>query len=429
MTKISKNFESLINNSWIRVGGGVLISAPILFYYFCIFIFAVNIPFWDDYHSLRHHLYFVSADSFQERMLIIFDQHNEHRIAFNKIVFVIYEFLFQEINFKNLPFIGNSSLIILFLFFYKNLPIAKDKPVFLIPIAWTLFQLQNWRNMTWTIASLSNLYVLCFAGISFYFLSEGKTRNFYLGFLFALFAVFTQGSGMGIFPIFLCYLIVTQKYKESFLWLTGFIIIASIYFIGYEKPPHHPDIWEALNNQTRLWGYFFLFLGSALFFSKKLAFIGGFCFFILFIFLTVKRYYLKKPSLYLFITYLILVGLMASLTRSGLGMEQSLVARYKIVSTLLIISFYVVGADWIYVYKKREKAFLVASIIFSMITYSMVFKIGLNNLSTHRYKMVKGIIGWQKNRKGLAYPQPNVASETLSLAIKRGTFHLMNYRE
>jgi hypothetical protein len=48
--------------------------------------------------------------------------------------------------------------------------------------------------MTWTLASLSNLYVLCFAGISFYFLCMGKDNRFYLGILFA---VFTQGSGMG----------------------------------------------------------------------------------------------------------------------------------------------------------------------------------------------------------------------------------------
>jgi hypothetical protein len=163
VTKNYQNPESLNKTSWKRVSDFVLVSAPILFYYFCIFIFAVNIPFWDDYDSLRQHIAISSSDSLQERISILFSQHNEHRIAFNRIVFVLYDLLFQEINFKFLPLIGNSALLILFLFFYKSFSIAKDKPFFLVPIAWTLFQLENWRNMTWALASLSNLYVLCFA--------------------------------------------------------------------------------------------------------------------------------------------------------------------------------------------------------------------------------------------------------------------------
>ncbi len=407
-----------------NVGSYVLISAPILFYFFCIFIFSVNVPFWDDYDSLKQHMDFLSTSDTQERISILFKQHNEHRIVFNKTVFVLYDFLFQEINFKFLPLIGNSALLILFLFFYKSFVSAKNKPVLLIPIAWTLFQLANWRNMTWTLASLSNLYVLCFAGISFYFLSIERASRFYLGFLFAIFAVFTQGSGMGIFPIIWCFLLVTKKYKESILWLAGFIIIATIYFIGYEKPINHPSIWAALSNQTQLWGYFFLFLGGFVFFSKSCALALGFCFFIFFIFLTIRKYYLEKPSLYLFIVFLILVSAIASLTRSGYGMDQALVPRYKIISILLTISFYIVVADRFYIYRRKVKTFLFSSILFSMIFYSFSFEIGLESLTFHRFQMIKGIIEWSKSKKGLSYPQPDAASETLSLAMKKGIFHM-----
>jgi hypothetical protein len=429
VTKNYQNIETLNKTSWKRVCDFVLIGAPILFYYFCIFIFAVNIPFWDDYDSLRQHIAISSSDSLQERISILFSQHNEHRIAFNRIVFVLYDFLFQEINFKFLPLIGNSALLILFLFFYKSFSSAKDKPILLVPIAWTLFQLENWRNMTWTLASLSNLYVLCFAGISFYFLSMEKISRFYLGVLFAIFAVFTQGSGIGVFPIFWCFLLAVKKYKESFYWLAVFIIIASIYFIGYEKPINHPSIWTALSNQTQLWGYFFLFLGGALFFSKNCALILGFCFFAFFIFLTIRKYYLEKPSLYLFISFLILVSAIAALTRSGYGMDQALVPRYKIISILLTISFYIVVADWFYTYKSRVKPFLVSSILFSMIFYSFSFQIGLESLTFHRFQMITGIIEWPKSNKGLSYPQPDDASETLSLAVKKGVFRLRNYHK
>ena len=95
MTKNYQNLESLNKTSLKRVCDFVLISAPIIFYYFCIFIFAVNIPFWDDYDSLRQHIAISSSDSLQERISILFSQHNEHRIAFNRIVYVLYDFLFQ----------------------------------------------------------------------------------------------------------------------------------------------------------------------------------------------------------------------------------------------------------------------------------------------------------------------------------------------
>ena len=92
-------------------------------------------------------------------------------------------------------------------------------------------------------------------------------------------------------------MLAIKKYKESFIWLAGFIIIASIYFIGYEKPLNHPSMWAALSNQTQLWGYFFLFLGGSVFFSKNCALILGFCFFAFYVFLTIRKYYLEKPSL------------------------------------------------------------------------------------------------------------------------------------
>jgi hypothetical protein len=43
--------------------------------------------------------------------------------------------------------------------------------------------------------------------------------------------------------------------------------------------------------------------------------------------------------------------------------------------------------------------------------------------------MITEIIEWSKSKKGLSSPQPNVASETLSLAIKKGIFSLNSYHK
>ncbi len=416
--------EPLDKISFPTVFSYVFISAPILLYYFCVYWFGVNIPFWDDYDTLKQNINFFSTDNISKQTSILFGQHNEHRIAFNRMVFVLFQLLFQKIDFKLLPLIGNSALIFLFLFYFKNLSNFKYKLFLLIPIAWALFQLQNWRNMTWTIASLSNLHVLSFAAISFYFLSKDQINYYCLGFLFTFLAVFSQGSGMGILPVFWCYLLAIKKYKESFIWLIGVFILVTFYFMGYEKPGTHPSILESLKNQTQLWGYFFMFLGGIIFFSKKLAFFCGLTFFILFVYLTIKKYYLKKPSLFLFIAFLILTGFIAALTRSGFGIEQALAPRYKIISILLSVSLYIFVAEWVFSSKKWNQTFLTFSFIISITFYFFSFEIGLFNLKTHQIQMIKGIKNWKETKKGLAFPQQKIANKTLLLALKKGIYKL-----
>lgn len=411
------------------VGAYALICAPIIFYYLCIYIFAVNVPFADDYDSLRDHINFSSAKGTGERVSILFSQHNEHRQAYNRIVFVVYEFLFQEINYKFLPLIGNAALLFLLFFFWKNLQVITHQALVFVPIPLLLFQFVNWTNMTWTLAALSNLYVLCFAAISFYFLSKGNIKGYIPGFLFGAASVFTQGSGLGIFPVFWCYLLAVKKYRESFYWLAGFLVIAGFYFMGYETPEHHPSIWEALKHQSQLWGYFFSFLGGFLFFSKKMAFLGGFTFFLFFIFLTFKKYYLKRPALYLFLAFIFSVAGMAALARSGFGIDHALVPRYKIISILLAISFYIVVADWVFFSKKKERVFIAISIGISIISYFAPLKLGLYNLKMHSIGIVEGanywasgINYWASKNNGLAYPRPQYANETLSLAMRKGIY-------
>ena len=422
--KIRKTTISKINTnvSFSKVCAYVLICAPIIFYYFCAYIYAVNIPFWDDYDSLRQQIQFSDANDIKEKISILFSQHNEHRIAFNRIIFAFYELLFQEINFKLLPLVGNLALLILLFFFWKNLQSSPHKLLIFVPIPLLLFQLQNWKNMTWTLASLSNYFVLSFASVCFYFLCKGNNKNLISGFLFGTASVFTQGSGMGVFPLSWCYLLTIKKYKESFYWLAAFIIVIAIYFIGYEKPGHHPSVWEALKNQGQLWGYLFVFLGGFIYFSKKIAFLFGFVFFVSFLFLTYKKYYLKKPAIYLFIAFIILAGCMAALTRSGFGWEQAFSQRYKIISILLAISFYIVLADWLFSASKKRQIILFFMIGTSIIFYCFQLKVGIESLKAHRMRLIEGLELWATTGTGLYYPVAPFADETVSLAMQKGLY-------
>jgi hypothetical protein len=86
-------------------------------------------------------------------------------------------------------------------------------------------------------------------------------------------------------------------------------------------------------------GFVFAFLGSAV---GNLAFAismgAGLILFILYI--TVRRYYIENPVIFSMIIFILITAVIASLTRFGFGIEQSVSSRYSIYSILLIACCY-----------------------------------------------------------------------------------------
>ncbi|GAB3923045.1 hypothetical protein [Larkinella terrae] len=336
-----------------------LLLIPVFIYYQTVYNNAVNLPFEDDFDSALKFLstYLFNTHSAAEQIRLIFSQHNEHRIVFDRLVFLLDYYLNGSLNFRHLILVGNLSLVfvayLLFRSSFSGLRLA-DKLLYFVPVAFGLFQLHFWELTVWGMASLQNLYVVVFALLSFYALSQTpkKANWFFVACLAGVAAAFTSGNGMFTFLVGIPVLIVLKQYKKLAIWTSLTVVTFAFYFWRYAKPAHHPDIYDSLvNNTSRAFDYFFTLSGSV--FSAKPEHPARAGKFFLFLFLGLFGWQLFRktvirntaiPALLLF-TYITCLSLMA--TRSGFGVVQAFSPRYGILSVVLFIGLYVMSLETI----------------------------------------------------------------------------------
>ena len=65
----------------------LIIALPVIALFATIIHFGVNIPYQDDYNAVFDFLNrFTSTADLQEKARLLFDNHNEHRIAFARVI-------------------------------------------------------------------------------------------------------------------------------------------------------------------------------------------------------------------------------------------------------------------------------------------------------------------------------------------------------
>ncbi|MVM40056.1 hypothetical protein GO730_24610 [Spirosoma sp. HMF3257] len=323
-----------------------LLAIPIFIYYQTLFKNAYNFPYEDDFNSALGFIFdyeYGGLDAWG-KLKLIFSQYNEHRIVFNRLIFLADYALFGELNFKHLILFGNLPMILIGIIFIKvsfpRLPVYQ-KLVYLLPVAYSLFLFQYWELATWGMAALSNLYVVVFAMISLYCLLQPGKGAFILACIAAVVATFTIGSGMFSFIAGIPLLILLKAYRKLIIWVILAAITLGLYFVDYTRPPYHPDVVDSLVNHTgRAISYFFTLVGSMTGITRpKLAILFGVLLVLVTLGLVGYLWYKKRimdhlPVLgWLLFLYLTCLSLMAS--RSGMGVEQAFSPRYGIVVVML----------------------------------------------------------------------------------------------
>ncbi|RRA98716.1 hypothetical protein [Larkinella rosea] len=348
-------------NKAITIGkaalGAGLLLIPVFIYYRTVYNNAVNVPFEDDFDSALKFLssYLFKTNSLVDRVKLIFSQHNEHRIVFDRLVFLLDYYLTGFLNFRHLILVGNLSLVFLaYLLFRSSFPGMRlaDKLLYFVPVAFGLFQLHFWELTVWGMASLQNLYVVVFALLGFYALSQTpkKANWFVVACVAGVAAAFTSGNGMFTFLVGIPVLLVLKQYKKLAIWTSLTVVTFALYFWGYAKPGHHPDIYDSLvNNTSRAFDYFFTLSGSVFSARPEHPARAGKFFLVLFLGLFGWQFFRKTatrnptiPALLLF-TYVTCLSLMA--TRSGFGVVQAFSPRYGILSVVLFIGLYVMSLE------------------------------------------------------------------------------------
>ena len=131
----------------------LLALIPVISYVFLVVHFSVNIPILDDYDTVLAYLNTPGSLRYQT----LFEQHNEHRVVWTRLVAEVFYDLFGQVDFRNLIYVGNLAFLLIFALLLKLFNLQKTPTIFFMPVPYLLFQPQAWENMTWATGALQKL--------------------------------------------------------------------------------------------------------------------------------------------------------------------------------------------------------------------------------------------------------------------------------
>ncbi len=224
-------FTELLPYVWL------LLPAFILFR--TVITYSVNIPMLDDYDAILDFLSHFKTATTQERLSLLFAQHNEHRIVTSRILYLAYYTLAGNVNFETLLLINNLLLIPTFFigtyFIKKFIPNHWYIPAFIFSLC--LFDVSNYENSYFVMAGIQNYGVYMWFMLSLYFYSLQGNKHLWLPVLLQVLCIFSSGNGMIGALALTGYNILNGNKTKAIVAASTFILFSSLYFIGYEQPP------------------------------------------------------------------------------------------------------------------------------------------------------------------------------------------------
>jgi hypothetical protein len=315
-------------------------------YYLNLFRYSVNFPFFDDFEVILGFLnQYLTRPQLGERLRLLFEQHSEHRLVFDRLVALAQYSVFGELNFRWLIMIGNAALLVTLALIYKAaLSAQKLQAIHLLPVPLILFTFRYFETSFWPMAALQNLWVIVFVLLSLHFLYDPRPYAIYLSILIGWLGVFTSANGMMVFIAGAIVLALKRQLGawRSLAWALCGGLSMGAYFYGYIKPAAHPPIIQPmLNDPLGFAGYALAFLGAGFTENVSYAVAGGAVMVVVALGLTLKRYDNENPVLYTFIVFVLITSATAALARFGFGIGQALSSKYTIYSVLFAICCYI----------------------------------------------------------------------------------------
>ncbi len=396
---------------------------PVMFFFHTVRSMSVNAPIGDDFDAVLLFLNRFLTSGAGERLRLIFSQHNEHRIAFNRLATLVFYYAGGVVDFRALILFGNLALVglacVLFAAFRGTASEKSSKWAYFIPVTFILFDLQYRESINWAMASMSNFYVLYFCALSLYLLCAFTSAPaFAFALALAVAAAYTQGGGVFVGFVGLAVLLLRKDMKGALVWAIVYGGAAALYFYGYAKPPGTPDGVALLRAAPLVPARFFLaMLGAAL----PVPELAGVLMLAYFAFLTVRRYYRENAAVYAMLVYLLITVAATAVTRSGYGLDQALSSRYRVIPVMMLALYYISAAELI-TGQRLKRYFLGAMIAASVVFNVQAYSSNISTLITQRGLLTYGMLKWEAVGTGLIYPFQDKAGEILSDSIRLGVY-------
>ena len=242
--------------------GLLWMALPLAIYLFLIRTLWFNAPAWDDYDAmLESPMTLMSASSADEWLRALFMQHNEHRIAFARLVAWTMAKVTGTIAFPPLVLLGNLAWAGILALLWAEFRAAVAPPLFMAA-AFLLLQLSYVESALLAMASLSNFGVMLFAFACVFFAVRPRKADAALAVAFGILAAITQANGLFALPLAAAAAFFRRKPRRAMLFVLVAIAVWVPYFWSYARPTNHPPMLLALEKPLDALQLFLVIVGG-----------------------------------------------------------------------------------------------------------------------------------------------------------------------
>ncbi|WP_247235233.1 hypothetical protein [Telluribacter sp. SYSU D00476] len=295
-------------------------------------------------------------------------QHNEHRIAFPRLLTLIYYYIAGEINLKYLIMVSSLNLVILWSIMAKVMYSIRRDLLALIPLVFLLFHFQHYDNIFWAECSLQNLSVACLGTASIWMSVQPGRAHKLAALVLAILTTFSSGSGMSIWFVLCLVFILNFRWK----WLLATVAIGSVSLLYYLHNYELNSVSQPFSIMKRIedaLGTFGL-LGSWIDFREEntnvLAIVVGIVTCAVILYPIFKQLWNKQPldpiSIFILGT-LLYIGATAFII--NFGRDAYTESRYKIYASIALLLTYI--SLYRIVPRNRKNYLRFASMVFAVV--------------------------------------------------------------
>jgi hypothetical protein len=326
-------------------------AVPAGFVFEYIWTFGVNTFFMDEWELVRHIQASMSGQLSLERL---FQQHNEHRVVFPRLLLLGIGSL-TRFNTVAWMFAGWACLLVfqgtLVLALRRFQALSAGALALFALLSWTVFSFRQWENMLWGWQLSIFLLVTCWVA-ALYVLTSSRLSTWQLGSAICLgtVATFSFANGLLVWPLGATILVLRVFLKKEdwraiskhwVAWVLAGGAMVAAYGWGYHKPHYHPSVTSFVEHPINALSYFFISVGGAVAEQPMTALVAGVS---IVVASAVGVWVLATRQLGLgglFGLGLVGLGLSSSFVlmvgRSGFGQEQALSSRYTTITMLALV--------------------------------------------------------------------------------------------
>lgn len=221
------------SHRWQVVLAASAFCLPFIIYYVNVIAYGVDVPIQDDFDIFGFLFNWLSSHTLLQKLQWLIMQHNEHRMAFQRLIALAEYRVSGRVDFAFLTLFGSLgwglAVVLIALWLNERLGFTLGQ---LVPIPYLMLLFTQTNDMMMATAAIPFYWEMLFSMMGLLFLTRKKTAYACIVFVAAL---FTHGSGLLLFPLGVAYLLLVRRGRDAIYYSLWCLIFVAIYFTNYQR--------------------------------------------------------------------------------------------------------------------------------------------------------------------------------------------------